>query len=570
MSVSSAADVPIPEVLARLDAEHAEFARAFAQGQYALWIGSGISMGRVEGLKPLVLKLLVGVHERWDQADPDCPYGRALGQILAISNLRSLVAAIDKSVTPLSWVGIGELVADLVGHYAAVLDVRVDSCDPDHLLWDIVDVRAEYASDSLKPAGEHLAIALLLLEGAAPEIASANWDGLIELAVEQLSSRGDALQVCVLGVELVGALHLGRLLKFHGCALRAKETPADYRQMLIHQDSQLTSYGTGDGYGAMRVELVSLATRKPTLMIGLSAQDADIKRIFADAGYNVGWTWPSTPPRYICAEESLGASQGTILRTGYGSAYDANPRAIDDGSVVRAYAEPLLVALLLHLYAQKVAALLCLGASSKFSPTDVATLLQGVLALRDRVSESAEAAGDMAVFLLDLVAHLGGVMWVSRHGTAFDRAKPYAGLTPSVIHQALADPNVTTSGLPALCLAVGLLGAGDKSGDWIVSPGVPEQGSLAVASTSGDSRIHLAMTAGVALTLQISGLVEPDATDVVVVHGGSAVAAPQRSPRSAPGRTGASKPRYVAMDDLVEQCSSEDELRVRFREEACL
>jgi NAD-dependent SIR2 family protein deacetylase len=65
--------------------------------------------------------------------------------------------------------------------YASVLDIRVEGEADDYMLWNAVDVRTMFGSLA-DPDCEHLSIAMLVMEGAIADIASANWDGLIERA----------------------------------------------------------------------------------------------------------------------------------------------------------------------------------------------------------------------------------------------------------------------------------------------------------------------------------------------------------------------------------------------------
>jgi hypothetical protein len=55
------------------------------------------------------------------------------------------------------------------------------------VLWNGVNITATFADQALEPDVEHICIAILILEGVASEIASANWDGLVEKAVERLT-----------------------------------------------------------------------------------------------------------------------------------------------------------------------------------------------------------------------------------------------------------------------------------------------------------------------------------------------------------------------------------------------
>jgi hypothetical protein len=146
--------------------------------------------------------------------------------------------------------------------------------EDDYLLWEGAEVTTTYGDPAIEPDTEHLCIALLILEGVASEIPSANWDGLIEKAVAEVNSGAPALLVCVDPEDLRAPALQARLYKFHGCAVRARDDEAKYRPLLIARQSQIHAWIPQGGPFVTR--LIDIATTKPTLMVGLSAQDANI------------------------------------------------------------------------------------------------------------------------------------------------------------------------------------------------------------------------------------------------------------------------------------------------------
>lgn len=169
------------------------------------------------------------------------------------------------------------LVDGLVARYAELLDVRVTGEPEDYLLWDAVDVCATYAV-GLTPDCEHLCIAVLALEGVLPDVATTNWDALIEAAIVEVAGQLDhILRVVVLAGDLRADSRRTDLLKFHGCARLAQQDAAKYRSALVGSQTQITSWPHAAATQVMRDTLRTLATTRPTLMIGLSAQDANIR-----------------------------------------------------------------------------------------------------------------------------------------------------------------------------------------------------------------------------------------------------------------------------------------------------
>src|SRR3546814_19363006 len=89
--------------------------------------------------------------------------------------------------------------------------------------------------------------------------------------------------------------------------------------------------------------LTGLITRRPTLMLGLSAQDSNIQNLFAEAQATMAWPWPSHPPAYGFSENALGIDPRGLLQNVYhlhsGPAYRST---MSSKSLVQAYAKPLL------------------------------------------------------------------------------------------------------------------------------------------------------------------------------------------------------------------------------------
>ena len=563
-----AATVSVGEVLALFDGPFSSVANGVAEARYALWLGSGISLDRVEGLKGLLVRALEYLHSRRAVDDASCKFARAMHEIVALSRRGAEASQnIEQRVAPAEWDFLGEVVSDLVGKYAQVLDVRVEGEPSDFLLWDAVDVRTTYASDAVEPDCEHLAVAWLALEGHAPEIPSANWDGLVEAAVQQLNpALEDLVQVCVQPGDLRGPSAKTRLLKYHGCAIRAAAEPDTYRHMLIHQKSQIARWPYNPDYTAMRNELVSLATRLPTLMIGLSAQDSDIQDVFAAAAAGMEWPWPSNPPACVFAEDVLGADQGTILRNVYRTAYESSAGEIDESALLRAFAKPLLVALVLHVLAAKLTALAELADTPHLSSVERNSVVEGLKAARDLLA--AEADGDRREFIVRAAEGIGRTLSQFR-GNDDSGPGHFQPLTGSPAHLLATDAHIPFGGLPELSMAVGLLGRGATEGIWELSTS-DHGATLAVASPAGSARVAFVATPTAALKLEVNGVIDSGEGDVVVIHSGELVLPVARSPRAAPGRTGYMGARNVGMGPLLREADGLQDLEARFREESLL
>jgi hypothetical protein len=570
-SVPTASTISVNQALDLLDNGFAGLAMGVAQGSYAFWLGSGISRNRVDDLKGVVARVLSHLRDRIDPANPDCAYRKALEAAIDLAHISAAERAqIDLAKPIVEWPVVDTVVTNLINAYSRLMDIRLAGQPADYLLWEAVDVPATFAHAD--PDCEHLCLGILALEGVLPDIVTPNWDGLIEAALEELTNGADtALRVCVVPEDLRAPLLLTRLLKFHGCAIRAASEPAVYRQLLIARYSQITDWQTDAAYAPMRHQLVDLAARKPTLMIGLSAQDVNIQFLFANARALMQWDWPCDPPAHIFAEDALGQDHLNILRVVYREAYDTNGPAIEASALFRAYAKAALTALVLHVLCAKLRAFVQTVDAPSLSEVERATVAQGVVTLRNRLASGAEP--DRLTFIRSLVRRSGQAMALFQQGIPA-RARPsYRPLSNAPIHRIPDDPSLVTSGIRELASALGLLGVGDSTGIWTVSttnPAEPQRGTLRLTSPAGETRVFFAANSRSSVQLEISGLVAPDATDAIVVHSTSPVPKMARSPMSAPGRVGHLGLRNVGMTDLLREATGSDHLMRRFREEVVL
>lgn len=276
----NAATITVPETLALLDGQFASVARGVAEDRYVLWLGSGISFGRVDGLRQVVAKVLEFLRVRIVPGDPACRFARALRAALAIApTTPEEDARIDFTQPVASWPDANNIVVRLCSNYARLLDVNIQGEPDDFLLWEAVDLRATFADPAKPPDVEHLCLAILVLEGACSDLASANWDGLIEGAVSVMTGGQLALTVCARPEDLRNPAPRGRLIKFHGCAVLATQNEAAYRHFLVARQTQINAWAAWPENAAVRGRLIDLVATKPTLMIGLSAQDANIQAL---------------------------------------------------------------------------------------------------------------------------------------------------------------------------------------------------------------------------------------------------------------------------------------------------
>src|SRR3546814_5273658 len=78
-----------------------------------------------------------------------------------------------------------------------------------------------------------LCLAVLAIEGVASELPTANWDNLIERAVERLAGAQPVLRVVVAPNEIRWNRLRANLYKFHGCARAAQLNAARFRGLMV-------------------------------------------------------------------------------------------------------------------------------------------------------------------------------------------------------------------------------------------------------------------------------------------------------------------------------------------------
>lgn len=567
----NAATITVPETLVLLDGPCASVARGIAEDRYVLWLGSGISFGRVDGLRQVIARVLEFLRGRTNPADPACRFGRALRAALDLAPTTPAEnARLDLTQPFATWPDQNEIVGRLCNNYARLLDINVEGEPEDYLLWEAVDVRATFADPTKPPDVEHLCLAILVLEGACSDVASANWDGLIEGSIAALTGGQPALSVCARPEDLRDPAARGRLIKFHGCAVRAAENETAYRPYLVARQSQINGWIVRPENAVLRGRLVNLVATKPTLMIGLSAQDANIQALFAEAAVQMPWQWPANPPSYVFSANELGGDQQGLLQNVYRNYLTpANRQQIHDEARIQAYAKPLLLALVLHLLCSKVRALVDL-AQGAIPQADRQPLRDGVVALRDQLA--ACVAPDPLAFINAFIDQWGRCLHLIRNGSLTHAVGRYQPLTVESIANISINPGLPASGMRETAVAAGVLGYGVSRSEWRVdapASNAAGDGMFRLHGPSGEAKVFLTSGPISALQLRQDGHVV-DADEPIVIHGHKLVPAMPRSPRSAPGRTGRRGVREVSIASLMESSATLDELFQRFREELAI
>ncbi len=554
-----------------MDGTFASLAKGVAEDRYVLWLGSGISLGRMDGLKQVIGRVIEFLRTRIEADDPDCRFAKALNAALTLASLsHEERARVDLALPFDAWRDSVAISLRLVSNYARLLDIVVEGEADDYLLWEAVDVRSTFADPAKLPDVEHLCLAILMLEGAASDLISANWDGLIERAMEALAGRPSPLTVCARPDDLREPSPRARLIKIHGCATKAEQDESNYRAFLVARQSQIHGWIAHSQNAALVTRLLDLIATKPTLMLGLSAQDANIQALFADAAARLQWHWPGDRPSYVFSEDELGIDQQGLLQNVYrGDWTPATRRPIVEGSRVQAYAKPLLLALVLHVLCAKVEKLID-TATAHLEAADRLALKRGINALRDMAAASAQP--DPLIFINALVDQCGRAMRLIRSGSLERAQGRYQPISIESISGMPGNPDLIASGLKEAAIAVGIIGAGVVQGAWMIKAPAslaPGEGTLQMATSAGNTKVFLAAGAQATLQLWQDGHIS-ESEEPIIIQGHKLVPAMPRSPRGAPGRIGRLGAREVSIAGLLEVCGGFEELFQRFREELAI
>lgn len=562
-------DITVRETLELLDGPFAAVAKGVCDGGYALWLGSGVSRDKVIGLDGVLAKLLEFLRQK-AIVDAGGSYDAALTSILGLAQPSAAEKAqIDKNQPAASWPCLPDLLPRLWKQYSAVLATEIDGERADHLLWDGLEFEMTFAT--LDPDVEHFAVAVLALEGAVSDIATPNWDGLIEAAIAQLGHSPDTLTITVTGEDLRGpAKTQATLYKFHGCAQRAIAEPDKYRELIVARDGQITRWSANDTFKIVRDQLSALIQKSRALVIGLSAQDANIKQLFAQTGAHKGWKWDAVPTPIVISAETLGQDQKTLLEAAYGDDYEANRVAIAEAARLRAYAKPLLIALVLQVITEKLKTLLSDTTVPGLDAAAKTSLEDGLVHLRNLTAEAGDA--DRPALIRAITGAISRTRYQLSDGISEPGAAKYYPLDDQPANLMKGKQGLAASGQREAAAALALIGMDVAAADWTVTVGDPhlaQSGALNLASSTSQARVFLASGDDAIGQLIDTGAFREDDADVVVVCSRKVAEPQQRSP-SGRYRDGSTGPRYVSLTPLLAGAKNLDDLRDAFRKEVAV
>ena len=566
---ASASSISVLETLELLESEHKQFAEGVCAGLYVFWLGSGISRERFPTVLDLVEKVLEFIRSKADMGNAACPYRCAMNEALELASASAdEITKIDFDASVSDWPILGDLKKRLEDKYETLLGIEVGSEPSDILVWDGIDVAQTYADPNVEPDVTHLCIAALVLEGLATELATANWDGLVEKAVEQLAGNPDALAVCVRSEDLQKIGTRPSLIKFHGCAVRALSDPDQYRALIIGRGAQIADWDNKPETKGINTTLVASIIKHPSLVMGLSIQDFNIKHLFGEAKGKLGWEWPGDRPSYVFSEDKVTPGQKDLLQIAY-KTYDENKEAIRKAALVRAYPKQLLLALVLYALTDKLQKMA--RAKPGLKPALLATWInEGLVALRNFIAS--QQTGPHLEFAQKFLTELARIRRVTTMGEIHSASSTYTPISSGPVSDANPTPELLTSGLPEAAFAGGIIGKGISDGAWSVEPCAPgaNDGALGVIGT--DDRkvpLYLANTTVAENALFESGALAPS-EDAILLRGLPPYPRYQRSPTRAQVRRGKPGLIEITIAELVTDAKNADDLYDRFRKEAVL
>ncbi len=571
-----AATISVRDTLDLLDSSFPDFAEGVANGRYAFWLGSGISLGVVPGLWGVVETVIEFLRANRKPADATCKFNRALVEALQLAGLNAgQVAALDLSIPFENWPKPTSepIVLALLKNYAKLLAIRVGTEPFDYLVWNVVKVSETYAAAGLQPDVAHLCLAALSLEGVATDMVSANWDPLVERAVDILTNENAALAPTVVAKpdEVQLPRNRARIIKFHGCAAKAAANEAGYRQWLVARHSQINGWCANPPNLPFMTALVALINEKPTFMLGLSAQDGNIQHVFQTAAKQVAWDINATPTGYVFSENELGLDQRSLLENVYGNQITPdNYDAVCDAARIQAFAKPLLTALLLDVLARKLVALIGLM-PGPLPSHERQPLIDGIARLRNDLASAATTSVPFIVGLLERWARASQLL---RAGEVTQPDVKYVPISADAIPGMAGNQDQAALGLREAAVALGLLGAGVGRGDWILDaePATAGAGAVAVTSTRpGAIRTKVYLTANAYFAMLLVGNGELDESEApILIQAKPLIPSISRSPLGSFGRTGVPPTREISIASMMDACVTFDELYANFRRELAI
>lgn len=305
-------------------------------------------------------------------------------------------------------------------------------------------------------------------------------------------------------------------------------------------------------------------------MIGMSAQDENIKNMFGQVGASQGWKWSDIPAPIVFAEDELKDDQKSLLNVAYGSDYEANREEIWKKARLPAYAKPLLLAILLRVLTVKLQVLASDVTAQCLGYNDHISLADGLIHLRDRVAAADD--GDRLQLAKTIACAVARGSHQLQNGASPSGAPKYFPIDEEPAHLMKGKLGLLHTGQREAAAALGLIGLEDKEASWITSIDDPREtrsGSLRLTSDSASARVFFAANDDNISNLLDCGAFDEDDGDVVIICSRRVSDRQQRSP-SLNLRDGRLGPRYLGFGPMLAEATSLDELRSMLKGEIAI
>jgi hypothetical protein len=567
-----AAQISVRDVLASLEAEFSSSAAAIANGEFAFWLGSGIS-GQAPSLGGLIERALEFIRQKAASPPTAIAFTAALERVLSLArqDADALRHQFDQPFD--AWPEKKAIVDELRNQYSELLDIRIANEADDFILWDAIDIRSAFAHPN-PPAAEHLCIGVLIMEGAIRSIGSGNWDGFIEASVARLSKGvPGVLQIVVNPNDLREPQAQTKLLKFHGCIVYADRDPGAFRKFLTGSRTQITDWRNNQDFQAMVNAMIALAANKKAFVIGLSFQDANLQGLFSDAKRLNPWSWPCAPnaPGQVFSGNKITPGQDNVLKIVYGGSYNAHIDDIHAATFIRSYGEQLLIALTLKVVADKLTRLMELTLQSLNLDHLVLSLGATLLTLRDAIADL--AVPDRTHFVNAAIFLWSRMISIFRSGIIPASPDSYEFISSTSLGALQGDPNAFAVGLGRLGVGLSLLQQGQVENAWTLRPPVSTDLTSGVLTgranrvDADDRPIFIVRSATETILLMRDGAFLSG--QAVVIHGddGWHMLAGVKSARQvsrSPGRNGVVATTHVSLGMLLSQAIDTVSLQQQF------
>jgi hypothetical protein len=152
---SDATNISVREVLAKFDTDFAPVAQAAENGEFALWVGSGISR-QAPNLGDLIEHAFEFLRRKAIDPPTQAAFTLSLDEAVKLAGLDPAKLRLQYTAPFASWAEKGQIVTALWDQYSDLLDIRIVGERGDYILWDAIDIRTAFAHPR-PPAATHLA-----------------------------------------------------------------------------------------------------------------------------------------------------------------------------------------------------------------------------------------------------------------------------------------------------------------------------------------------------------------------------------------------------------------------------